>query len=185
MSAKKSNIILGLDPGTNVMGFGLIEVQDKKTKILQYGVFNFKKLTSHYDKLQEIYKSVGSVIEDYKPTEVAIEAPFFGKNVQSMLKLGRAQGVAIASAIQHGLPVFEYAPKKIKSAVTGNGNADKERVAIMVESFAGTKLNYTHFDATDALATAYCHLFQGQQQTPGKSYKSWEKFADKNKDRIK
>ena len=170
------------------MGFGLIEVENKSTKIIQYGIFNFQKYDSHFEKLQKIYESVSGVIEDYKPNEVSIEAPFFGKNVQSMLKLGRAQGVAIAAAIKFGLPVYEYAPKKIKSAVTGSGNASKELVAQMIEKYANKTLDKKYLDATDALGAAYCHHFQNNSaSTSGstKKSKSWANFVKENKDRIK
>ncbi len=186
LSSKNSNIILGLDPGTNVMGFGLIETIEKKTKLVQYGVLTFKRDLSHYEKLQKIYESVDQLILDYAPDEVAIEAPFFGKNVQSMLKLGRAQGVAIAAIIKNGLPVYEYAPKKIKSAVTGNGNATKERVAQMIETFTNVKINVKQLDATDALGAAYCHFFQKNNMSAGgKSYSGWESYVKNNKGRVK
>lgn len=188
MNIKPSKVILGLDPGTNIMGFGLIKISNNKTEILQYGVFNFQKYDSHYEKLQKIYESVSSVIEDYKPDELAIEAPFFGKNVQSMLKLGRAQGVAIAAAIKFNLPVYEYAPKKIKNAVSGKGNASKELIAQMIEKYSGQKLESKFYDATDALAAAYCHFFQNNNtslEKSTKSYKDWGSFLEANKDRIK
>lgn len=178
----KEKIILGIDPGTSVMGYGLISANGQRVKLIQYGVIHLSKYGSHALKLKRIYDRMMSVIDDFTPDEVALEAPFYGKNVQSMLKLGRAQGVAMAVALSREIPICEYAPKKVKQSVTGNGNASKEQVARMLQSL----MNFEHtdklLDATDALAVALCHHFQ--KNTPQAKYKSWESFAKENNDRI-
>ena len=153
-----SKIILGLDPGTSVMGYGLITVQKQEIKLLQFGVLHLKKYIGHELKLKKIYDRVNQIIEDFMPDEVALEAPFFGKNIQSMLKLGRAQGVAMAAALSHGIPINEYAPKKVKQSVTGNGNASKEQVAAMIQNLLNFKKTNYLLDATDALAVAFCQI---------------------------
>ena len=159
-----SKIILGLDPGTSVMGYGLITVQKQEIKLLQFGVLHLKKYIGHELKLKKIYDRVNQIIEDFMPDEVALEAPFFGKNIQSMLKLGRAQGVAMAAALSHGIPINEYAPKKVKQSVTGNGNASKEQVAAMIQNLLNFKKTNYLLDATDALAVAFCHHMQGNAE---------------------
>ncbi|MCF0209116.1 MAG: crossover junction endodeoxyribonuclease RuvC [Bacteroidaceae bacterium] len=181
-------IILGIDPGTNVMGYGIIRVVRNKAEMVAMGVIDMRKESDPYLRLGKIFERVTGIIEEYLPDELAIEAPFFGKNVQSMLKLGRAQGVAIAAAIQRDIPICEYAPMKIKMAITGNGGASKEQVAGMLVRML--KLNADEMpqfmDATDALAAAYCHYLQASRpENPGKSYSSWKDFATKNKSRIK
>ena len=155
-------IILGIDPGTNVMGYGVIKVQDNKASIITMGVIDMRKEDDTYLKLGHIFQRVNGIIDSYLPDEMAIEAPFFGKNVQSMLKLGRAQGVAIAAAINHSVPITEYAPLKIKMAITGNGSASKEQVAGMLQRILHLDENDMpkFFDATDALAAAYCHYLR-------------------------
>lgn len=179
----QEKIILGVDPGTSIMGYGLIMIKDSKLNLIQYGVIHLDKYKDHGIKLSKIFMRITELIDEYKPDEMAIEAPFFGKNVQSMLKLGRAQGIAIAAAISREVPIVEYAPKKIKQSVTGNGNASKEQVAAML----GTLLNFKDipklFDATDALGVAVCHYFQGGK-TASKT-KSWASFLKDNPDRIK
>jgi len=173
-------IILGIDPGTNIMGYGIIHVQQKKMKLISVGIVKLDKLENHALKLKKIFERTLGIIEEYKPDELAVEAPFFGKNVQSMLKLGRAQGVAIAAALYKDIPIFEYSPKKIKQSITGNGNASKEQVASMLQ----TLLNFTempkHLDATDGLAAAVCHHFQGSKNNTGKSYTGWKSFLTEN-----
>lgn len=181
-------IVLGIDPGTNVMGYGVLRVIGNKASMVSMGVIDMRKMTDPYLKLGYIFKRVTGVIESYLPDELAIEAPFFGQNVQSMLKLGRAQGVAIAAAIQRDIPIHEYAPMKIKMALTGNGSASKEQVAGMLQRML--KLNADEMpqfmDATDALAAAYCHFIQmGAPQSNAKHYGSWKDFVSKNKDRVK
>lgn len=176
-------IILGLDPGTNIMGYGIIKVKKQEVKLLQFGVIHLGKYAGHELRLKKIFERVLSIIDDYHPDEVALEAPFFGKNVQSMLKLGRAQGVAMAAALSREIPITEYAPKKVKQSVTGNGNASKEQVAAMLKNL----LDFTDIpkllDATDALAVALCHHYQGGG-TAKASYKSWKSFLSENPDRI-
>ncbi len=176
-------IILGLDPGTTVMGYGVIKVTGQKLDLLQFGVIHLQKYASHELKLKKIFERVLSVIDEYLPDEVALEAPFYGKNVQSMLKLGRAQGVAMSAALYRGIPITEYAPKKVKMAVTGNGNASKEQVAAMLKQLLKFEEVPKLLDATDALGVAICHHFQGN--TPKAGSGSWKAFVSKNPGRIK
>ncbi|MBL7773452.1 MAG: crossover junction endodeoxyribonuclease RuvC [Chitinophagaceae bacterium] len=182
----KQEIILGIDPGTLVMGFGLIQIQNKEVKLLEMGVLKLSKYDDNYEKLNHIYRKISELIRLYQPGYFAIEAPFFGKNVQSMLKLGRAQGVAIAAAMQYSLPVTEYSPKKVKQAVTGNGNAGKEQVWKMLQKVLKLQEEPDYFDATDAVAVALCHYFQMQSPLPllNKS-KGWDSFLKNNAHRIK
>jgi crossover junction endodeoxyribonuclease RuvC len=184
---KKPTIILGIDPGTIIMGYGLIEVNQNNISLLDMGVLQPGKVKDTYKKLQLIFNTVSGLIIKYEPTTFAIEAPFFGKNVQSMLKLGRAQGVAIAAAMRHGIEVTEYSPKKVKQSVTGNGNASKEQVMKMLQQIFNFKDDPKHFDATDALAVAVCHHFQ--QRTPlaatATKLKGWEAFVAQNPGRVK
>jgi crossover junction endodeoxyribonuclease RuvC len=179
----KEQIILGLDPGTNVMGYGLIKIIIPKITLLQFGVIHLKKYVTHELKLKKIFDRVLSIIDEYHPDEVALEAPFFGKNVQSMLKLGRAQGVAMAAALYRDIPITEYAPKKIKLAVTGNGNASKEQVAAMLKKLLKFEETPKLLDSTDALGVAICHHFQRNIQK--KSVSSWKTFLLENPNRIK
>ena len=176
-------IILGLDPGTTVMGYGLISVKGQKMTLIQFGVIHLSKYSSHELKLKKIFERVISLIDDYHPDEVALEAPFFGKNVQSMLKLGRAQGVAMAAALSREIPITEYAPKKVKQSVTGNGNASKEQVAQMIMTLLNFKDTPKLLDATDALGVAVTHHFQGGKTVM--SSKSWKAFISDNPDRVK
>ncbi len=180
-------IVMGIDPGTNIMGYGVIRSRQGQTEMVAMGVIDMHKQSDPYLKLGHIYERVHGIIDEYLPDEIAIEAPFFGKNVQAMLKLGRAQGVAIAAAIQHSVPVHEYAPTKIKMAITGNGMASKEQVAGMLQRILKyDKADTPKFmDATDALAAAYCHLMQLNVPDTGKKYSNWKDFALKNKSRIK
>lgn len=180
---KDERIILGLDPGTSVMGYGLILVVGKKYRVIQYGVIHLSKYQGHELKLKKIYERVSGIIEEFYPDEVALEAPFYGKNVQSMLKLGRAQGVAMAAALAKQIPIREYAPKKVKQAVTGNGNASKEQVAGMLMNLLNIKEEPKLLDATDALAVCLCHYFQGDQEQKGTT--SWKAFLSQNPGRIK
>lgn len=181
--SSKEKIILGLDPGTSVMGYGIILIQNKKIKLLQFGVIHLSKYTNHEMKLKKIFERVLSVIEEFQPDEVALEAPFYGKNIQSMLKLGRAQGVAMAAALSREIPITEYAPKKVKQSVTGNGNASKEQVAKMLMTLLQIKDIPKLLDATDALAVALCHHFQGGNSQSGN--KSWKSFISDNPNRVK
>jgi len=189
---KPCKIILGIDPGTLVMGHGVIAINGSMMQLLEMSVLKLPAKTDNYDRLQMIYRQVISLIKKYNPHEFAIEAPFFGKNVQSMLKLGRAQGVAIAAAISAGLPVTEYSPRKIKQSITGNGNADKEQVWKMLQHILSLKEKPRHLDATDALAVAICHHFQckllvhaaiNKKSTPKKK-NGWHDFVIKNPQRV-
>lgn len=184
-NTKAEKIILGIDPGTNVMGYGIIRVQGKMAEMLALGVIDLRKYGDHYLKLGHIFERITGIIDSYLPDEMAIEAPFFGKNVQSMLKLGRAQGVAMAAAIQRQVPITEYAPMKIKMAITGIGTASKEQVADMLRRMMHLdKEELGKFlDATDALAAAYCHYLQMGRPESDKKYSSWKDFVNKNKDR--
>lgn len=176
-------IVLGIDPGTNVMGYGLILIKNNTFTLLQYGVIHLSKYTNHELKLKKIFERTISLIDDFSPDEVALEAPFYGKNIQSMLKLGRAQGVAMAAALSREIPITEYAPKKVKQSVTGNGNASKEQVAQMLKTLLKFEETPKLLDATDALAVAVCHHFQGGiKSTKGKS---WKAFISDNPARIK
>jgi crossover junction endodeoxyribonuclease RuvC len=183
----KSSIILGIDPGTIIMGYGLIKVEQSKISLLDMGVLQPGKVKDSYQKLQLIFNTVSGLIVKYQPDTFAIEAPFFGKNVQSMLKLGRAQGVAIAAAMRHGIDVTEYSPKKVKQSVTGNGNADKEQVMKMLQQILHFTEDPKHYDATDALAVAVCHHFQQKTSLPAadKKMKGWEAFVAQNPGRVK
>jgi crossover junction endodeoxyribonuclease RuvC len=184
----KEKIILGIDPGTNVMGYGVISVVGNKAKMVGMGVIDLRKMSDPYLRLGKIYERVTGIIESFLPDEMAIEAPFFGKNVQSMLKLGRAQGVAIAAAIRRDIPIHEYAPLKIKMAITGQGQASKEQVAGMLQRLLhiDEKEMPKYMDATDALGAAYCHFLQmSRPESTGKHYGSWKDFALKNKARVR
>ncbi len=181
----KEKIILGIDPGTTVMGYGLILTEGKKYKILQYGVIHLKKYETHELKLKKIFERITGIIDEFLPDAVALEAPFYGVNIQSMLKLGRAQGVAMAAALAREIPITEYSPKKVKQSVTGNGNASKEQVAAMLQTLLGLTELPKMLDATDALAVALCHHFhEGRLQTRGRN-EGWKSFIEENPDRIK
>lgn len=179
----KEKIILGLDPGTNVMGYGIILVKASTLKLLQFGVIHLSKYESHELKLKKIFDRVLSILDEFNPDEVALEAPFYGKNVQSMLKLGRAQGVAMSAALYRQIPIVEYAPKKVKQSVTGNGNASKEQVAKMLIALFKIKEAPKLMDATDALAVAVCHHYQNG--TAKNKKKTWESFVKDNPKRLK
>lgn len=178
-------IILGIDPGTTIMGFGLIKVVDKKMQFLQMNELLLQKYKDPYVKLKLIFERTISLIDTYHPDEIAIEAPFFGKNVQSMLKLGRAQGVAMAAGLSRQIPITEYLPKKIKMAITGNGNASKEQVAKMLQSVLGLKTLPKNLDSTDGLAAAVCHFYNEGRIEVGKNYSGWDAFVRQNEKRIK
>ena len=178
-------IILGIDPGTTIMGYGMIHIKGKNMELIQMGVLHLSKLGSHELKLKRIFERTLQLVDEYKPDELAVEAPFFGKNVQSMLKLGRAQGVAMSAALYRNVPIFEYAPKKIKLAITGKGTSSKEQVAAMLKSLLNIKEIPTHLDATDGLAAAVCHHFQRNPSGGGKSYTGWGAFLKDNPEKIK
>ena len=179
----KEKIILGIDPGTTIMGYGVLRVTGVKPEMIAMGIIDLRKFGDHYLKLRHIHERVLSIIESYLPDEVAIEAPFFGKNVQSMLKLGRAQGVAMAAALSRDIPITEYAPLKIKMAITGNGQASKDMLQRMLH-FSKADMP-TFMDATDALAAAYCHYLQMGRPAVEKSYRGWKDFIAKNPDKVK
>ena len=182
---KHPKIILGVDPGTLLMGYGIIEINSNVIFMREMSVLKLSGKKDNYTRLQLIHKKIEELIDKHQPHQFAIEAPFFGKNVQSMLKLGRAQGVAIAAAISAGLPVTEYSPKKVKQSITGNGNADKEQVWKMLQRMLSLKEIPQYYDATDALAVAVCHHFQDKPalRSNGK-LKSWKDFITKNPLRI-
>lgn len=183
---KYDRIIMGIDPGTQVMGYGVLGIIGKKAEVVVLGVVKLNKFESHYKRLHRIYERVMSLAEQYLPDELAIEAPFFGKNVQSMLKLGRAQGVAMAAALARDIPIAEYAPLSVKMAVTGNGQASKEQVANMVKRLLAIDSSAVpqFLDATDALAVALTHYYETNKPTVAKGPKSWKEFIAKNPDKI-
>jgi crossover junction endodeoxyribonuclease RuvC len=186
-SSTSEKIILGIDPGTRFLGYGLIKVNKDKVTILQYGILNLTKYTTQGAKFLKIHERVLGILEEFLPDEIAIESPFFGKNVQSMLKLGRVQGMVMSLAFSKNIPVSEYEPKKIKQSVTGNGNSSKEQVAKMVEIIANIKLDAKLFDATDALGIAICHHFHNNNLTSTikGTKKGWGAFVNENPLRIK
>lgn len=177
-------IILGIDPGTTIMGFGLIKVVNKKMEFLQLNELILSKYDNHYQKLKVIFERTIELIDSHNPDEIAIEAPFFGKNVQSMLKLGRAQGVAMAAGLSRDIPITEYEPKKIKMAITGNGNASKEQVAKMLQQLLGLKTLPKNLDSTDGLAAAVCHFFNSGKVVGTTSYSGWDAFVKENENRV-
>ncbi|OJW66625.1 MAG: crossover junction endodeoxyribonuclease RuvC [Candidatus Amoebophilus sp. 36-38] len=178
----QERIIIGIDPGTLIMGYGAIQVIGKQLNVLQYGILHLHQCPSHAIKLQKIFKYTLEILDEFIPDEVALEAPFYGKNVQSMLKLGRAQGVAMAAALMREIPITEYAPRKIKQAITGNGNASKGQVASMLMSLLEFKSLPEKLDATDALAVAVCHAYQQQHSSP--KLTTWEQFIQQNPARL-
>ncbi len=184
---QKERIIIGIDPGTQVMGYGVLRILNNKPQMMTIGVLKLSAKDDHYLKLKKIYDFVLSLVEEYLPDELAIEAPFFGKNVQSMLKLGRAQGVAMAAALSRDIPVFEYAPLKIKMSLTGNGKAAKEQVAYMVQNYLKIPQEQMlkELDATDGMAAALCHFFQTNRPQTEKAFTSWKDFINKNPGKVK
>ena len=179
-------IILGIDPGTTIMGFGIISVKKQKIELVSIHELILKKYPHHATKLKYIFERTLSIIDEFHPDEVALEAPFYGKNVQSMLKLGRAQGVAMAASLYRDIPITEYSPKKVKMAITGNGNASKEQVAGMLQNLLSLKEFPTKYlDATDGLAVAVCHHFNSGKDAGEKKYTGWESFIKNNPDRLK
>lgn len=178
-------IILGIDPGTTIMGFGLIKVVGKQMSFLQMNELLLSKYDNHYLKLKVIFERTTELIDTFHPDELALEAPFFGKNVQSMLKLGRAQGVAMAAGLARQIPITEYEPKKVKMAITGNGNASKEQVAKMLQQLLRFSEIPKNLDATDGLAVAVCHFLNNGKPEKATNYNSWSAFVNQNKGRIK
>ena len=182
----KEQIILGIDPGTSVMGFGIIKVENTKLSLIDLGILKMKTTDSHALRLKHIFENTLKLIDKHHPDSLAIEAPFFGKNVQSMLKLGRAQGVAMAAALFREIPITEYSPKKIKQSITGNGNASKEQVAAMLSQLLKFNLENIKLDATDGLGAAVCHHLQGgKPEQDDKKYSGWNAFLKENPDRLK
>lgn len=182
---QKERIILGIDPGTNITGYGVLRVNGSNPELVTIGLVDLSKYTDHYLKLKHIFDRTVGIIDEYHPDELAIEAPFYGKNVQSMLKLGRAQGAAIAAALTRDIPIFEYAPRKIKMSITGQGAASKEQVAAMLMSILKFRKNEMKLDATDGLAAALCHFYQSSGPVPEKTFTGWKDFMKKNPGRVK
>lgn len=185
ISSEYERIILGIDPGTQVMGYGIVGISGKRTDLIGAGVLILNKFAEHELRLAKIFERTIQLIDTYHPDEMALEAPFFGKNVQSMLKLGRAQGVAMAAGLSREIPIAEYSPKKVKQSITGNGNASKEQVAAMLETLLKFKNDSKYLDATDGLAVAMCHYYQSGQKlgTGGKG--GWKAFLREHPDRVK
>ena len=182
----KPKTILGIDPGTNILGYGVICIDSKGPHYVDMGVFDLRKITDPFEKLANIFSGVSELLEIHKPDELAVESPFYGKNAQVILKLGRAQGAALTAAVMKGIPVAEYAPRKAKIAICGNGAASKEQVAMMIQKTLKVELNPEHLDATDALAIALCHHYQMSNPLAGTGGKTdWKKFLENNPDRIK
>ncbi|MDR1985104.1 MAG: crossover junction endodeoxyribonuclease RuvC [Prevotellaceae bacterium] len=191
MTEKKTNeqerIILGVDPGTTILGYGLIRILGKNPELMVLGSIELKKYDDHYIKLKTIFERITQLIDEFHPDELSIEAPFYGKNVQSMLKLGRAQGVAMSAALQRSIPIFEYAPRKIKMSITGRGSASKEQVALTLQKILKIKKLPQNLDATDGLAAALCHYYQTSVAVVNTTtpYKSWKDFINQNTKRVK
>ena len=181
---KIDKIILGIDPGTTIMGFGLIKVINKKMELIEMEELKLIKIKDHYVRLKLIFEKTIELIDKHKPDEISIEAPFFGKNVQSMLKLGRAQGGAMAAGLSRQIPVTEYSPKKIKMAITGNGNASKEQVAKMLQNLFNIKELPKNLDSTDGLAAAVCHFYNNESISTDKKYSGWSSYIKNNPKKI-
>ena len=182
---KKERIILGIDPGTTITGYGIIRISGRDPELITIGAIDISKYDDHFLKIKHVFERTLGIIEEYHPDELAIEAPFYGKNVQSMLKLGRAQGAAIAAALSRSVPVFEYAPRKIKMSITGRGSASKEQVASMLMQILKFKDMGVKLDATDGLAAALCHFYQTNNPLGEKKSGSWNDFIKKNPRRVK
>ena len=179
--------IIGIDPGTNLLGFGVIEIDGGRPAFVDMGVLDLRKEKDAYSKLRQIFDTVSEVVRTYHGTEMALESPFYGKNVQVVLKLGRAQGAAMIAAMEQGLPVFEYAPRQAKQAITGNGGAAKEQVSLMLEKTLGFHLETEHLDATDALAIAMCHYYSTTNPVSSvkKGSSGWEKYILEHPEKVK
>ena len=186
LAEKKERVIMGIDPGTSIMGYGVILEKGSKIELITMGIVRMDHLDDHFLKLQRIFAKTVGLVDEYKPDVVALEAPFYGKNIQVMLKLGRAQGIAMAAALSRDIPITEYAPRKVKQAITGNGSAGKEQVASMLQRLLNFKETPEFLDATDGLAVAVCHSFQRVTTNgSGKSYSGWSAFAKDNQKRLK
>ncbi|MCD4768875.1 MAG: crossover junction endodeoxyribonuclease RuvC [Bacteroidales bacterium] len=183
--SSSSRVILGIDPGTTIAGYGVIVIEESEPSLISLGVIDMRKIKDHYLKIKHIFDRTLGLIDEYHPDELAIEAPFYGKNVQSMLKLGRAQGASIAAALHRSIPVYEYAPRKIKMSITGVGSASKEQVSSMLMILLKFKSDDILLDATDGLAAALCHYYQSNKPETGSKYNSWKDFMNKNPGRVK
>ena len=181
----KERIILGIDPGTTITGYGIIKISGRDPELMTIGSIDLSVFEDHFLKIKHIFERTVGIIEEYHPDELAIEAPFYGKNVQSMLKLGRAQGAAIAAALSRSVPVFEYAPRKIKMSITGRGSASKEQVASMLMKILNFNKLEVRLDATDGLAAALCHFYQTNNPVSEKNFNSWKDYISKNPGRLK
>jgi len=184
LTTPPERIILGIDPGTTIMGFGVIKVTGNKMALVLMGDLQLNKYEDHFVRLKKIFDRTVSLIDEFKADELAVEAPFFGKNVQSMLKLGRAQGTAIAAALSREIPIYEYEPRKIKQSITGSGSASKEQVAAMLSALLQFKEIPKNLDATDGVAAAVCHFFQNKVNTGTKGYSGWKSFMTDNPGRV-
>jgi len=180
----QEKIILGIDPGTNIMGYGVVKREKTGPVLLDMGIIDLHKIKDPYKKLETIFNETIILIDKYNPSDLAIEAPFYGRNIQSMLKLGRAQGTAISAAIYKAVAIFEYAPRKIKMAITGTGSASKEQVAVMLGKMLNFPATIKNLDATDGLAAAVCHFYQDTSRKIPTEYKNWKTFLKNNPDRI-
>ena len=177
--------IMGIDPGTNILGFGVIRVEGKKASFMDHGVIDLRKEKDHFSKLKRLCEEMEKLLDRYTPDVLSVESPFYGKNPQVMLKLGRAQGAAITAAQRRGIPVYEYAPRKAKLAITGVGQASKEQVSIMIQKILGVTLENRFLDATDALALAMCHYYRMTDPLADvKSSSDWKKFIEQNPDKV-
>ncbi len=181
----KELIILGIDPGTKITGYGAVKIINNKPDMMSMGIFDYSKISDHYLRLEKIFNDVVGLIDQCHPDELAIEAPFYGKNVQSMLKLGRAQGVAISAALSRKIPIFEYAPRKIKLSITGQGAASKEQVAAFLKNILHFSEIPKNLDATDGLATALCHYYNRAVTDEPKNFRNWNDFIKKNPTRVR
>lgn len=184
MAGQEEHVILGIDPGTNIMGFGVIRARLQHVETLDMGIVNLQKIKDPYEKMGQILEAMFRLLDTYKPFQMAIEAPFYGKNVQSMLKLGRAQGIAIAAALSRGIPVCEYAPRQVKLSITGRGAASKEQVAQMLQRMVHFQQEVPSWDATDALAIAVCHAYRLNAPPRPKGAKSWASFVAQHPEKI-
>ena len=181
-----NKVIIGIDPGTNILGYGIIRIDSKGPHYVDMGIFDLRKIKDPFEKLANIFAGIGEILDEVNPDEMAVESPFYGKNAQVILKLGRAQGAAITAATMRGIPVSEYAPRKAKIAICGNGAASKEQVSMMIQKTLGVELDPRYLDATDALAIALCHHYQSSNPLAGAGGRTdWKKFLEANPDRIK
>ena len=181
-----NKVIIGIDPGTNILGYGVIRVDSRGPHYVDMGVFDLRRIKEPFEKLANIFAGIGEILDEVKPDEMAVESPFYGKNAQVILKLGRAQGAAITAAVMRGIPVSEYAPRKAKIAICGNGAASKEQVSVMIQKTLKVELDPKYLDATDALAIALCHYYEKNNPLAGvSSGTDWKKFIEANPDRVK